>query len=172
MRRLRWIILIGVVDLLIATFFFRDRLFGGGPRSGELRVEWLGRRTASATLPGKVTWCPATRLALVEAVSSDTGLMIVLYERDSITAGQHPVAPPAMGAGTPRPGATVSIRWVRDTALVGFRSEGGSVTVRKAKGTISGSFEGRMRASNGGDSLRLSGKFRDLPLVTTSVGCP
>jgi hypothetical protein len=173
MNRTRLMVLVGLLVVAAVGFFFRGRLTGApGLRPGELRLDWRGRPSASALLPAKVTWCPATRLALLEAVSSDTGLMIVLYERDSITPGAHPVVGPALGAGVPRPGATVAIRWVRDSALVGYRSETGSAAIQSASGSMTGSFQARMRNATGADSLQLSGQFRELPIVTTSVGCP
>jgi hypothetical protein len=176
MRRPRLpLLLLAVVILGAAGWFASARLFGRGAvgvAPGHLRLHWLGDPVASAVLPAKVTWCPSTRLGLLEAVSSDTGLVIVLYEQDSISAGPHPVFSPALGAGMPRPGATLAVRWVRDSILVGFRSEAGSVRVQTRGGLVSGSFDGKLRLAAGMDSLLVSGEFRGVPVVTTAVGCP
>ncbi|HEX3928961.1 MAG TPA: hypothetical protein VHW65_13270, partial [Gemmatimonadales bacterium] len=119
-------------------------------KSGELSIKWLGQYRGDATFPARITWCPVTRLGLIEGIAGDTGVAVVLYEKDAVTAGPHPVFTPnpVPGSDGPRPGATVAFRWspAPDT-LLGFRSEGGGViTLQLGKGTASGTIAARLHS--------------------------
>ena len=139
-----------------------------------LAMRWRGKYQGRMTLPATLNWCPGTRRGILEALSGDSGVAVVLYERDSLTSGPHVVASPDPAAPVPTPGATVVMRWMQiggDTALAGFRSQGGTVRLSRAGGRASGDINARMRSLSGTDTLLVQGVFRDVPVVTTAAGC-
>ena len=126
------------------------------------------------TLPATLNWCPGTRRGILEALSGDSGVAVVLYERDSLTGAPHNVVSPDLTASIQTPGATVVMRWMRldrDTAVAGFRSQGGTVRINFTHGLGSGDINARMRSATSLDSLTVQGAFRDIPVVTTAAGC-
>jgi hypothetical protein len=157
-----------------AAAWWLTRPAEGGLLAGTVALEWSGSDNGAAVLPGEVHWCPINRTGRLEAISNDTGLMILLYERDSLTAVPHRVLGPEFGAdGTPRPGATAAIRWVQDTLrVVGYRAVSGSVEVEGASPTLSGAFNIRMQHPTRVDTLAVRGNFRDLPVTIAAAGCP
>jgi hypothetical protein len=143
-------------------------------RAAHLAVRWSGKYRGSMTLPARLNWCPGTRRGILEAISGDSGVAIVLYERDSLTSGSHAVGSPDSAASLATPGATVVMRWMRtdrDTAVTGFRSQRGTVRINLSGGQASGDVNARMRAPSGLDSLVVAGVFRDIPVVTTAAAC-
>lgn len=142
--------------------------------AGTVELEWRGAFRGRATLPARLTWCPITRIGTLEAISNDTGLLISLRERDSLTRGVHPVLSPDLGGELPLPAAVASLRWVRDTAtILGFRGQSGAVDLEAIGGaTATGSFDIAMQRAFRSDTLRVRGNFRALPVVATAVGCP
>jgi hypothetical protein len=140
----------------------------------KLAVEWRGTFRGRMMLPARINWCPVTRVAVLEAVSGDSGVAIVLYEQNALTAGAHPVFSPEIAASARRPSATAAMRWMRlerDTALAGFRALSGVARVRLAPGKASGELDARMRGVTGPDTLTVRAVFRDVPVVSTAVGC-
>ncbi len=170
MKRFVPLILIVALAAIGGWWWFRP---GGGSSTGVLHVEWQGSQAGSAVLPGQVAWCPVTRMATLSAISNDTGLIVTLLEADSITAAPHPVVAPAYRDSAPRPSGIAALRWAGDTGvLFGFRSASGLVEVKGGSGSISGSFNIRMNAPVGADTLVVRGDFLDLPVVASAVGCP
>jgi len=151
-------------------------LFGRGDdsdRAPSVHVEWLGSHRGETALPGRIAWCPVTRTATLSAMSNDTGLMVNLLEADSLSATAHPVISPEARDQAPHPSATAAIRWASDsTGIYGFRSVSGLVNLTEVGDRVSGSLDIRMRAPVGFDTLVVRADFRDLPVVTSAVGCP
>ena len=148
----------------------------GALRAGpaQLAVEWRGRFRGRMVLPAQINWCPVTRVAVLEAVSGDSGVAIVLYEQNALTAGAHPVFSPEAAASAPRPSATAAMRWMRlerDTALAGFRAVSGTARIGLVAGKASGQLDARMRSVSGQDSVTVRGVFREVPVVSTAIGC-
>lgn len=159
-----------------AARFMNGRGDAGPLRAGpaKLAIEWHGKYRGRMVLPAQINWCPVTRVAVLEAVSGDSGVAIVLYEHDALTGTPHPVLSPDLAASAPRPSATAALRWMRldnDTALAGFRSLSGSVRIQLAPGKVSGDINARMLGVTGPDTLVIRGVFRDVPMITTAVGC-
>ncbi len=141
--------------------------------TGELSVQWRGGRTGSAVLPAQIAWCPITRVGTLEAISNDTGVIMTLLELDSLSSGSRHVVSNEIRVQSPRPSALAAIRWVSDSGqLEGFRSVSGTVDMRTANALASGSFEIRMRAQRGPDTLVMRGDFVGLPITAGAVGCP
>lgn len=165
-----------IIAFAVGAWLWMRRDVGGSLRAsaGSLVVEWRGNLRGRMELPAQLNWCPVTRVGVLEAVSGDSGVAIVLYERNALTAGPHPVLPSEVAATAARPAAAAAMRWVRrgrDTALAGFRATSGTVGVTLVSGTISGSLDSRMHSVSGTDSLMVRAAFRGVPVVATAVGC-
>lgn len=174
MTRRGWILLIGVaVAIGGGTAIGRGLLRPTGIPEGQLQVEWRGAFRGQATLPAQLQWCPITRIGTLEAISNDTGLLVSLRERDSLSTGIHPILAPELGGDLPLPSAVASLRWVRDTGtILGFQGQHGAVDIEGVGATASGSFDIGMRRAFRADTLRVRGNFRNIPVVATAVGCP
>ncbi len=173
-RRLIWIALVVAVIVAVAWWWRKEsQRRSGEPANGEIALTWRGRYRGSTILPAALNWCPESRIALLEAVSSDTGVVLVLHEMSTLSRGLHPVVGPTDITAIPRPGATVALRWVRDSAtIIGFHATGGTVTLDDIGATASGQVDVRMQKPGSADTLRLRGTFARLPVTTTAVGCP
>lgn len=178
MKRRRLVTTVAVVIVIAAAGFrLMTRRGAAGPLragSAELAIEWRGKYRGRMVLPAKINWCPVTRVAVLEAVSGDSGVAIVLYEREALTGGPHPVLSPDMAASAPRPVATAALRWIRvdtDTALAGFRALSGAVRIQLAPGKLSGDIDARMLGVTKPDTLVVRGVFRDVPVISSAVGC-
>jgi hypothetical protein len=140
---------------------------------GQLAVEWLGSRNGKAVLPAQIAWCPITRVGTLEAISRDTGMIVTLLEPDTLSSGSRHVVSNEIREQSPRPNALAAIRWVSDSGMPeGFRSVSGTVDLRAANAQASGSFEIRMRAQRGTDTLVVRGRFSGVAITAGAVGCP
>lgn len=175
MSRTRWIIALGVIVVGGgAAWLLTHRSSGGASRAdpGTLAVSWKGRYRGSAVLPARLNWCPVNRTGVLEAISGDTGVAVVVYEENALTRGPHPAVLPGV-TSVVRPGASVVMRWPRDSsALLAFTSQGGLLELRPAEKLVSGTLSIRLRATAGIDTLTLSGSFTDVPVTAMAVGCP
>ena len=176
MTRAQGLLLLGVVAAGGALTW---RLVRGGAgqlpaaAAGTLAVQWRGSQRGTAVFPARVNWCPVNRTGVLEAIAGDTGVAVVIYEANALTAGPHAVVMPGIPSVLPRPGASVVMRWPKDSsALLAFASQSGLVDLRLAPKLLSGTLSIRMRAASGSDSLTLIGNFTDLPVVAMAVGCP
>jgi hypothetical protein len=119
-----------------------------------------------------MVWCPVTQVGTLEAISNDSGLVITLHERDSLSVAPHPVMAPAFASQMQRPGAIAALRWVVDSiTMKGYQSVSGIVDVSRAGTLLSGTFNMKLRDVSGVDSLLIRGSFRDLPVTAVAVGC-
>lgn len=166
---------IGLVAVVIAAlagiwWVRRSRAAGAPPL---VNLEWRGSERGAARLPGRVSWCPVTRMATLSAISTDTGLLVTLHEVDSMGTGAHQVVSPALREASPRPSASAALRWVKDTLTVsGYASVSGVVDLSAVGPTVTGSMEIRFRKPTTLDTIILRADFRDLPVVASAVGCP
>lgn len=168
-RRALVVLVVVLVAGAAAWWLLRD----GDAAGGSVTIEWRGSRIGRATLPARIAWCPITRLATLEAVSNDTGLVITLLEQDSLSNGPHQAVVPEIRDRSPVPNAVAALRWVLSTdTLVGYRSSSGVVDVSTAAGVASGRIDLRMRSPVGMDTLVVRGEFRAVPVVASAVGCP
>lgn len=176
MNRTRMLLVLGMLTLGAGATWWWVR--GGtavGPQAapGTLAVQWQGKHRGSTVLPARINWCPVTRTGVLEAIAGDTGIAVVLYEVNALSRGPHAVVAPGGGAAVPRPGASVVMRWPKDsTVLLAFTSHAGLIDVRTAPTRLSGTLSIRLRASSGVDTLSLQGSFTDVPVVSMAVGCP
>lgn len=173
-RRVGTVALLVAIVVVLALWWRKEaRHRAGEPASGEISLTWRGRYRGGAMLPATLNWCPETRIGLLQGVSSDTGVVLVLHEAATLTRGPHAVVPPADIGSIPRPGATVALRWVRDSAtVIGFHAMTGTVTLDDIGTTATGQVDVRMQKPGSLDTLRLLGTFVRLPVTATAVGCP
>ncbi|MEO5825764.1 MAG: hypothetical protein ABIR59_07745 [Gemmatimonadales bacterium] len=173
-RRLIGVAVLVAVIVGVAWWWRKEsRHRSGKPANGEIALTWRGRYRGNAILAATLNWCPETRIALLQGVSSDTGVVVVLHAASTLSRGRHPVAGPSDISAIPRPGATVALRWVRDSAtIIGFHATGGTVSLADIGATASGEVDVRMQKPGSLDTLRLRGTFRRLPVTATAVGCP
>jgi hypothetical protein len=140
----------------------------------QLVMRWRGKYAGAVTMPATVNWCPVTHVAVLEAMSGDSGFAVVLYERDALSGGSHSLMAPEAAATASRPVAGAAFRWLRlepDTAVAGFRSTSGTVRIQYANGRASGDVNAHLRSAAGADSLIVQGTFRGVPVVSTARGC-
>ncbi|MEO5800523.1 MAG: hypothetical protein ABIZ70_08825 [Gemmatimonadales bacterium] len=174
MSRKVWLLL-AVVAVAGAAFWWLRGHNGATVSAdpGTLSVTWKGRYRGTTVLPARLNWCPVNRTGVLEAISGDTGVAVVVYEENALTSGPHPAVMPGVTAVLPRPGASVVMRWPRDSsALLTFTSQSGLVDLRPSAKSVSGTVSIRLRATSGSDSLTLAGTFTDIPVTAMAVGCP
>lgn len=164
-----------VVAAILATtwwYGFGPGRAAHGARKGTIAFDWRGTFNGRAVLPARVSWCPVTRIGVLDAIAADTGVEIVFYEHDSLSAGTHAIVAPSDSAAMPRPGATVAFRWSPGSdSLEGFRSGSGTAALRWSEGTLSGVANALLHAAIGFDTLRFSATFDHLPVTATATGC-
>lgn len=168
---------VGVVLAVVGAALMRSGVLRPSTTSdGMVVMKWQGALVGEAILPAQLAWCPITRLATLEAISNDTGVLFSLRERDSLTVGSYPiVAATGDGAGEelPRPAAVAAMRWVLDSATItGFRGTSGVVEIAALGASASGSFDLLMVRAGAADSIHVRGQFRGVPLVVSAIGCP
>lgn len=139
---------------------------------GEIAYTWRGKFVGQAVVPATLNWCPGSRQGLLQGISADTGIVIVLHEASALTVGQRAIVSPEAQPGLPRPRATAAVRWMRDSAtIVGFRSTGGTVDMKSVGETATGTFDVRLQVPGGTDTLVVRGTFDRVPVTATAVGC-
>jgi hypothetical protein len=139
-----------------------------GPR---LETRWSGSDTAGFTAPAVAERCDSLDLLEIRAAAGDTGVALAIFRKDSIQPGEYPVRPPGV-ADTAPPAAALALRWVARTAVRGFRSDSGTLTLRRAAdGTLSGRFSAAVRAVSDTGRLTVTGSFEDVRVRPATRGC-
>ncbi len=179
MNRGRVAAVVGLVAAVAGgAWWLRNRSPGvpiGGVAANSVTLGWKGALEGSTTLPATVNWCPGSRVAIIEALSNDTGFVLVIHAADSLAKGTLSVLPAEFitSPGSPRPVAASALRWPADTAvLAGYRGQTGLLELVPAAGTISGTFTIRMQPPMSQDTISLTGAFRNLKVESRAVGCP
>lgn len=143
----------------------------GEPAGPRLEARWTGSDTAGFRAPAVAEWCDSLNLLEIRAVAGDTGLALAIYPRDSLQPGDYPIRSPEV-ADTRPPSAAVALRWLARTAVLGFRGDSGTLTLRRAAGgALSGSFRAGTRAASGTGRLSVTGSFEELHPRPASRGC-
>ena len=155
-------------------FFGRRGGNAPGASAGQVALRWGGKYQGNMSLPATLNWCPVTRIGLLEGISGDSGVAVVIYERDSLVPGPHAVVAPDAAPNSARPAASVVMRWLHvkpDTGLAGFRSDAGTVRLEFAGGKASGEINARLRSATSNDTITIRGVFSRVPVVATAKGC-
>ncbi|HET6578497.1 MAG TPA: hypothetical protein VFG66_09245 [Gemmatimonadales bacterium] len=139
-----------------------------GPR---LETRWTGGDTAGFAAPAVGEWCDTLDLLEIRAAAGDTGIALAIYPGDSVQPGDYPIRPPDV-ADTASPSAAMALRWVAQTAVRGFRSDSGTLTLhRAADGALSGSFTIHAHAVSDAVRLMVTGSFEDVHPRPVTRGC-
>ncbi|MDZ4258876.1 MAG: hypothetical protein U0974_14760 [Gemmatimonadales bacterium] len=174
-QRRRLAILILTVAVVATMVAVRRIQSAAAAPAGMVVVEWQGAFDGKATLPAQLAWCPITRLGTLEAISTDTGVLFSLRERDSLTVGHHPIVTAAEDstADNPtRPAAVAAMRWVLDSATIGgFRGVSGALDIATLDSTASGRFDVQMVRAGATDTIQVRGEFKGVPMVVSAIGC-
>lgn len=140
-----------------------------------LAVKWQGRHPGRMTFAAALHWCPVTRVGVLEAISGDSGMVVAVFERNSLTSGAFALLPPTADSAV-RPRATVALRWMRidkDSVLEQFVTGSGALHLQLSGSLASGTVSARLYAAAPAahDSIAVQGVFRDVPVLTTATGC-
>lgn len=141
---------------------------------GDLEIEWRSPdRQGGIVLAAEATLCRETGLVEVLGVKGDTGLGLVLFPVDSsrVAPGRYPVFHAGQVVEEPRPGANVALRWFDRINLEAHEGVGGEVVIESGDAMLSGSLEVETEGLERTDSIRVSGRFRRVPLRDLGDGC-
>jgi hypothetical protein len=134
---------------------------------------WSGADKGRMSGRAGALWCRAARVALVTGVSGDTGVSLLIHPADSLVAGRYPIVAPD-SARRAAPAAAVGLRVLARTAVVGYQSQSGTLTLeRAAAGRVSGSFETTTKvATAAAGTVKLAGRFQDVRVTADGTDCP
>ncbi|HET9275943.1 MAG TPA: hypothetical protein VFN96_07730 [Gemmatimonadales bacterium] len=138
---------------------------------GRVRIEWSGSTSGRFAAPAVARWCATDTLVEILAMRADTGVGLILLVRDSVEAGDYPVAA-ARSFSSRRPGASVAVRWLDTSSVRGYEGVRGRVALT-AGGALAGTFEALLRANAGlaGDTLAVRGELSGITLSTADSLC-
>ncbi len=127
------------------------------------------------SLPAELHWCPVTRVGVLEGVAGDSGMVVAVFEPNSLAGGAYAILP-ATADSSVRPRATAALRWMRldqDSVLEQFTAGSGALHLQLVGGRASGVVSARMHtaAASAHDSIAVQATFRGIPVLTTATGC-
>ena len=122
-----------------------------------LEAHWTGADSGSMRGRATALWCPDNRFAELLGLQGDTGVAIAIRGVDSLAPGQYPaVLPDSADSGSAS--ATVALRFLSRTAVSGYQSDSGTVTLeRDSAGRLGARFQVRARVLGAAASIRLQG---------------
>jgi hypothetical protein len=139
--------------------------------AGTIEAQWVGADTGKLVAPAVAEWCDSLRMLELRAVHGDTGIALLLYPAESLTAGEYRMVLPERGDSV-RPSAAVALRWFAETSIWGFRGDGGSLTLASvAPGAVAGRFKAKLRSATEGSRLDLTGSFQGLTVGSAPADC-
>jgi hypothetical protein len=141
-------------------------------RSGAVfEAHWSGADSGSIRGRATARWCPDGRFAELLGLRGDTGVAIAVRRLDSLVPGRYPAVLPD-SADTASPSATVGLRFLARTAVSGYQSDSGSVTLeRGADGALDARFEVRARVVGAAARIRLRGTATAVPVERGGDEC-
>jgi hypothetical protein len=122
-----------------------------------LEAHWTGADSGSMRGGATALWCPDSRFAELLGLQGDTGVAIAIRGLDSLAPGQYPaVLPDSADSGSAS--ATVALRFLSRTAVSGYQSDSGTVTLeRDSAGRLGARFQVRARVLGAAARIRLHG---------------
>lgn len=138
---------------------------------GRVRIEWSGSSSGRFAAQAVARWCATDTLVEILAMRADTGVGLILLVRDSIDAGDYPIAA-ARSFSNRRPGASLAVRWLDTSSVRGYEGVRGRVALTSDE-PLAGSFETVLRANGGpaDDTLALRGEFGGITLSAADSLC-
>jgi hypothetical protein len=107
--------------------------------------------------PARAAWCPGAHRLEVTAVNEDMGFGLVIYPQDSLVTGRYPGFDPGIDTVS-RPGAAGVARWFTEQRVLGLQSDSGALRLTRNGDRFDISFGFRLRALDGSDTTRASGR--------------
>jgi hypothetical protein len=142
----------------------------GSPR-GRIEAQWTGSDTGRMTAEAAAIWCAEQKMVHLAGLRGDTGLALLIFPEDSTVAGRYGISAPAAAKAHP-PAAAVALRLLDRTAVLGYQSEGGSLTVERGdRGRLSGGLVAELRAAPDPGKLTLRGRFTGVPVRPGGADC-
>jgi hypothetical protein len=155
---------VGCIVLLAACGRF-------GQREGRLDAEWTGADKGRVTAPATAVWCQEAGFTQLSGLIGDTGVSLLIHPADSVAEGRYRVVEP----DSARSGraAAVALRLLGRTAVVGYRSQSGWLTIeRSLGGRLSGRFEAKAQVVTAlAGTVTLTGRFRNVTLRPGGAAC-
>ena len=142
-----------------------------------MAVRWKSGEKAEGfdgglTGPASAIWCPIERRLEVRTIAGDTGVILVVYPRDSVVSGKYPITLPLPFPASPiRPGAVLALRVVIPSAVIGFRADAGDLILARNGGKITGQFSAGMTQPGQSTRVATAGKFSRIPLEEGGDRC-
>lgn len=148
-------------------------LAGCGHWGGRLDATWTGSEKGRMSGRATAIWCREARVAVVTGVSGDTGVSLLIHPAESLAAGRYPIIE-AGDARRTAPAAALGLRLLARTAVVGYQSQTGTLTLAQAApGRVSGRFEATAKiASALAGTVKLTGRFRNVRVTGDGADCP
>jgi len=147
---------------------------GGFGQSGGGRLEaiWTGSDKGRMAAPATAIWCREAHVAQVSGLIGDTGVSLLIHPEDSVAEGRYRIVEPDSARNGRA--AAVGLRLLGPTAVVGYQSRSGWLTIeRVAGGRLSGRFESTAKVVTAlAGTVRLNGRFRDVALRPGGSTCP
>ena len=139
--------------------------------AGNFQVRWSGREPGRMSTGATAGWCAPRHMLEVRGIQGDTGVALVLYPAETLTAGVYRVVPPTR-AESLAPAAALALRWLTPKTVQGFRGDSGTVTLeRSSTGQVSGEIKARARSVVDTQRVTVTGSFRDLMLRLEPMAC-
>jgi hypothetical protein len=140
-------------------------------QAGTLQIRWSGREPGRMAGSATAGWCAPRHMLEVRGILGDTGVAVVLYPAETLTAGIYRVVEPAR-AESLAPAAALALRWLTPKTVQGFRGESGTVKLeRSSSGRVSGEVKARAKSVVDTQRVTVTGSFHDLMLRLEPSGC-
>ena len=144
-----------------------------GPRPGTVTARWVGSQgPVEFEAPGVGSWCPETRIVLIDATKGDDAVGVLWrYEGEAPATGTLALGLPPDSTPTQTP-ATAALRYLHLDEVRGYRSITGSVALTAADTVaVTGTLTARMQRVGEVDSTELEMTFHAIPLVRDVTAC-
>ncbi len=138
---------------------------------GTIEVHWTGGDSGSLRGPATARWCTEPRFGEILGTQGDTGIAIAIRRADSLLPGRYPAVLPD-SADTAAASATVALRFLGRTAVTGYQSDSGSVTLERAPdGRLGARFDVRARVVGSIARIALRGEAAGMSVVRGGDEC-
>jgi hypothetical protein len=157
--------------LLVALGLAGCGILGG--RNAKLEAIWTGSDKGRLTASASALWCRDARIAQITAMHGDTGISVLIHPAESLVVGRYPIVEPG-SARASAPAAALALRLLGSTAVVGYRSESGTLTLERVTGgRVWGRFESQAKVATAlAGTVKLNGRFAGVPVAAGGTACP
>ncbi len=142
-------------------------------RNRRFEAVWAGSDRGRLVTSATAVWCRDAKIGQVTAMRGDSGISVLIHPAESLVAGRYPILEPG-SARASSPAAAVALRLLGSTAVVGYRSESGTLTLEKIEGgRVWGRFESEAKVASAlAGKIQLNGRFAGVPVTAGGAACP